>query len=336
MKRPHPLPLPFDIIHRRIYTSNRCFYCGKRLRSERSREHVFPEWLQTKFGLAYQSLTLLNGTTIPYRNLKVPCCKTCNNVHLSQLENRVKTLLFERPIKDVSKNLDQVFIWATKILLAIVYAERLLPLSRRYPKGRRILPRELWDSFQMTHLFIQSLIIPMRFTCEDNHERIPGSIFIFDLKTHDEPGDGVYDFRDDLLTLSVFMRMGNRGIIAVADGGALDIEIGDVVRRDVKRKLHPIQFYEIGARIFYKARLFNRTPKYIMTKHNEDFNVMQMPLAGLSARPVFDEWKHPAYAEMLATFTGYPIETLAPGDRTKVMQWLTDENGEPLDLPMKA
>jgi hypothetical protein len=52
----------------------------------------------------------------------------------------------------------------------------------------------------MTHLFIQSLIIPMRFTCEDNQERIPGSVFIFDLKTHDEPGDDRYDFRDDLLT----------------------------------------------------------------------------------------------------------------------------------------
>jgi hypothetical protein len=330
---PHPLPSPFDIIHRRIYTSNRCFYCGKRLRSERSREHVFPEWLQTKFGLAYQSLTLLNGTTIPYRSLKVPCCKTCNNVHLSQLENRVKRLLFERPVQETSRHLDQIFIWATKILLSIVYAERLLPLNRRYPKGKRILPRELRESFQMRHFFIQSLIIPMRFTYDDER-RIPGSVFLFGLKTHDDPGV-LYDFRDDLLTLSVFMRLGNRGIIAVADGGAIDMAIGDVVRRDAKRQLHPIQFAEIGARIFYKARLFNRTPTYIMMKHDDDFNVMQMPLAGLSARPVFNEWKHPAYAEILASFTGYPIETLAPGDRTKVMEWLTDEDGEPLDIPIK-
>jgi hypothetical protein len=141
MKRPHPLPSPFDIIHRRIYTSNRCFYCGKRFRNERSREHVFPEWLQTKFGLAYQSLTLLNGTTIPYRSLKVPCCKTCNNVHLSQLENRVKTLLFERPVQETSQHLDQTFIWATKILLSIVYAERCshsivgIPKENEYCRG---------------------------------------------------------------------------------------------------------------------------------------------------------------------------------------------------------
>ena len=52
MKDPRRLSPPFDIIHRRVYTNNRCFYCGKRLRSDRSREHVFPEWLQNKFALA--------------------------------------------------------------------------------------------------------------------------------------------------------------------------------------------------------------------------------------------------------------------------------------------
>ena len=114
--------------------------------------------------------------------------------------------------------------------------------------------------------------------------------------------------------------------------------IGDVVRRDAERKLHPLQFYELGARIFYKATLFNRTPKYIIMKHadHDGINVMQMPLAGLSARPVFNEWQHPAYAEVLSAFTGYPIEIIAPGDRTKVMQWLADENGEPLDIPMQS
>jgi hypothetical protein len=258
----------------------------------------------------------------------------CNNVHLSQLENQMKALLFARPIEELRQHVDHVFIWVTKILLAIIYAERLLPLRRRYPQGKRILPRELWDSFQMTHFFIQSLIVPMRFTY-DGEQRIPGSVFVFDLNTADNLEQQLYDFRDDVRTLSIFVRLGNRGIIAVADGGAIDMEIGDVVRRDANRKLHPIQFYEIGARIFYKATLFNRTPKYIIMKHDEseDINVMQMPLAGLSALPVFNQWQHPAYAEVLSAFTGYPIEIIAPGDRTKVMQWLADENGKPLDLP---
>jgi hypothetical protein len=114
MKSPRRPPAPFDIIHRRIYSNNRCFYCGKLFRSERSREHVFPEWLQNQFGLADQTLTLLNRTTIPYRSLKVPCCRICNNVHLSQLENRVKRLLFEQTVEEARVHLDQIFIWVTK------------------------------------------------------------------------------------------------------------------------------------------------------------------------------------------------------------------------------
>jgi hypothetical protein len=56
-------------------------------------------------------------------------------------------------------------------------------------------PRELWDSFQMTHFFIQSLTIPMRFTYF-GAERIPGSIFLFDLKTSENPRE-CFNFRDD-------------------------------------------------------------------------------------------------------------------------------------------
>lgn len=332
MKRPRRLPVPFDIIHRRIYSNNRCFYCGKLFRGAKTLEHVFPLWLQRKFELTSQSLTLLNRTTIPYRSLKVACCKKCNGVHLSKLENRAKSLLFECPIREAKSHLDQLFIWSAKILLAIVYAERLLPFSRRHPRGARILPSELWNSFQMTHFFVQSLTIPMRFTCEDQQQRIPGSIFLFDLKTR--KGDMDFDFRDDLLTLSVFIRLGNRGIITVADGGAIDLSIGDIVREESKRKLHPLQFYELGARIFYKATLFNRTPKYIMMKHRDEFEVMQMPLAGLSPLPVFNEWKHPDYAQVLSAFTGYPIEELAPGDGTRVVTWLKDQNGKLMNIPL--
>jgi hypothetical protein len=173
--------------------------------------------------LADQTLTLLNRTTIRYRSLKVPCCRICNNVHLSQLENRVKRLLFEQTVEEARVHLDQIFIWVTKILLAIVYAERLLPFSRRHPSGKPILPRELWDSFQMTHFFIQSLTIPMRFTYF-GAERIPGSIFLFDLKTSENRRE-CFNFRDDVTTLSVFMRLGSRGIVAVADGGEFGLPL---------------------------------------------------------------------------------------------------------------
>ena len=169
------------ILSERIYSGKRCFYCGVLLRGNRTREHVFPRWLQERFGLADKHLTLLNGTTIPYRQLTVPCCATCNNVHLSKLEMRVRKLLFDSTITAARRDLKDIYIWTNKILLGILYAERLLPLNRRYPKGRPILPPAWHDAFNMTHFLIQGLRFPIKFTAEGK-ERIPGSVFLFDLK----------------------------------------------------------------------------------------------------------------------------------------------------------
>jgi len=327
-KKPHP----FDLIHAREYSEANCFFCGGILRA-RTREHVFPKWLQERFRLRHKTLTLLNGTDIQYSKLTVPCCKRCNTVHLSRLENKVKRLLFGKPISEPRLHSDLMLTWASKILLGIVYAERLLPLDRRDPQRGVIWPVEFKHSFQMTHFLVQSLHMPITFEAEGS-ARIPGSVFVFDLQAPPDV-DHQFDFRDDINTLSIFMRLGTRGIIAVTDGGAVDIEIGGRIRRDARRKLHPIQFEELGSKAFYKASLLNRTPKYIMTYNRRKYHIMQMPLAGLSAKPVFDEWHQAKYAEFLASFTGSPVDSIALGDRSRVTTWLRDLEGNPIYLRLK-
>lgn len=74
-----------------------CFLCGVSLSADnRTDEDVFPQWLLHKFDLWNKRLTLLNGTTIPYRQIRIPCCGSCNNNHLSKLENRIKQKLFSQ------------------------------------------------------------------------------------------------------------------------------------------------------------------------------------------------------------------------------------------------
>ena len=71
------------VIKDRSFGRSTCFLCARRLGSKnRSDEHIFPKWLQARFDLWNERLTLINGTTIPYRSLVVPCCKICNNHHL--------------------------------------------------------------------------------------------------------------------------------------------------------------------------------------------------------------------------------------------------------------
>lgn len=90
---------------RRKYTGSHCFYCGEKLRRH-TEEHVFPLWLQRRFKLQNQTIYLLNGTTIKYSQLKVPCCRKCNNEHLSGLEKRVARHLRLAPkqLKETGSN----------------------------------------------------------------------------------------------------------------------------------------------------------------------------------------------------------------------------------------
>ena len=67
--------------------SKTCFVCSG---PANTREHVIPTWLQHRFDLWNQTLTLPNGTTIPYRYLTIPACATCNGDVFGQLEQRVE------------------------------------------------------------------------------------------------------------------------------------------------------------------------------------------------------------------------------------------------------
>jgi len=237
------------------------------------------------------------------------------------------------PTKLRQRDFIDLFTWSCKILLGILYKDRLLPNDRRQPHGGPILPKQLHHEFAMTHLLIQNARLQIDFTAEGN-KRTSGSVFVFKLKSQKEI-EAQFDFRDDIFHLAVFMRLGNRGLIVIADGGAFDVDVGDIFRRDGKFVLHPLQFEELGAIAFYKASLFNRTPSYLITEVRNRLQIFQMPLAGLSGRPVFDPWVHPKYAEYVSLFTGYPIDKIASPDRSKVMQWRVGPDGKRLVIPLK-
>ncbi|MEO8654025.1 MAG: hypothetical protein ABI409_07875, partial [Ramlibacter sp.] len=47
----------------------------------------------------------------------------------------------------------------------------------------------------------------------------------------------------------------------------------------------------------------------------------QMPIAGLSEAPVFGDYDHESYGQMLAAFTEHPLELIWPGDGS-VQTWI--------------
>ena len=96
----------------RIVNSDSCFICGDKPESkEFNNEHVIPDWLLRKHNLYTSTITLPNGTTIPYSNYKIPCCRDCNSELGRKVENPISMLLskpYEEIIKAIKEDNDIV------------------------------------------------------------------------------------------------------------------------------------------------------------------------------------------------------------------------------------
>lgn len=317
----------FDIIKSRELTEDKCFLCGTSLGvTNRSDEHVIPRWAQERFKLWNQKLVLRNRTTIPYKSLTIPCCLECNNSALQPLEKLMSsaTLAGPKAVKSLDKIV--VFTWLGKIFYGLLYRELFLLFNRLAPDDGMITSPELLEEYRLHHLFIQNVRIPMQFVMD-----FPASIFIYETK---EPPkiEHCWDFRDDLKSLFISVRIGRVGIIGVLqDGGAQEMMMN--YDRYIGRPLHPVQHREFSARVCYNSYLFNRTPKYtiIETETNDPIKVMQLPLAGFSKKPLFDSGIDKEYASILAKFNELTIETIYDPDQG-VMSWLQNPDGSFNDI----
>lgn len=309
----------FDVFEKENFGREVCFLCGEKLNSKnRSDEHVIPKWVQDRFDLWNKKLELLNGTDIPYKKLKIPCCKSCNNNYLSELERKISLATLSDA--DALRVLDDkmIFQWLSKIFYGLLYREYLLPLDRTSPDSGPIIPKELLKEYKLHHLFMQSIRVPMEFN------ELPASIFIFDIQNDQDVFD--YDFKDDLNLMTISIKLGKIGIIAVLqDGGAQSNIFLDYSEKFFDSTLNIMQFKELTSIIFYKAYLLNRSPKYVITGDNDKIIVLQLPLKGISGVPIYNKWNQKNYAVYLSEVTGLPLEEVfIPPDKT--ISWLFDEN----------
>jgi hypothetical protein len=317
----------FHAVLKRKFGFFTCFLCGCRLgRKNRADEHVIPKWVQKKYRLINQKLHLLNGTTIPYRQLTIPCCLTCNNKHLEPLEGRMSRAVEAGTTGICALDHHDLFLWLGKMFYGLLYRELFLPWDRAGKTKGKITSKQLLKRYEMHHLFLQSVRIPMRFM-----DFSPASILIVNTQ---EPDDIRldWDFRDELNTMCIACRMGPVGLVAVLQDGGAHMTL--FPRMGIgKRKLHPIQFTEVIAKVIYKSMLFNRIPKYVIADGDPKI-VMQMPLAGLSGKSLYEEWNQHHYAQILCQITGVPMEHLFhPPDQ--VMTWLRNPDGKAKRMPLR-
>lgn len=96
-----------------------CFICD---RDATTVEHVIPGWLQRRFNLWDQLLSLPNRSTIPYRQLVVPACHRCNVEVFGALERKIEA--------DQATD-SEIWLWANKIHYGLTHKDRFLAWDRK-------------------------------------------------------------------------------------------------------------------------------------------------------------------------------------------------------------
>ena len=344
-------------VHDHSYGPEVCFLCGDGLtQANRSDEHIFPRWVQRDFGIRDMTIWMLNGYRVAYRSLTIPCCTTCNNEHLSGLEQRVKRWLAE-PVKDLStdQRLD-VFLWATKILFGLIYRQLFTAFDpRERAKGPTFTPEGL-KHFDQMHRLLQGIRSGLTYRGPTD---LPGTFCMFEVQCP-ETTAGRFDWQDNPFTQTLYVRLGTRAILLCHDGGAQMLAVGDVIRRHQARALHPLQMEELAAKFLYKATTQERWPIFTMADdgrlfvacrgfdypdapsfitslvgeggpHPTEVVSMAVPHPADDGRPLFGEWKREEFFALFSRSTGLPVGMLGgPGGTTAT--WLITPDGDDLIL----
>lgn len=322
------IELSETVFDRMDLTDEACFLCGTRLGADQTLEHVFPRWLQHRHDLWNQELTLLNGTSIRYSQITIPCCATCNNTNLSALENRIRTAVEAGYHESAKLSSHDLFQWIGKIFYGILRKELTLLLNRRDAGEGTIVTDEMLQGFATLHLFLQSIRQPFQFVDGE-----PFSVLVVNLHASDFHGD--YFFRDCLKPMVCALRTNDIGfIITLQDAGIISESYSRYVEEVAGRKLLPIQFEELYAKCVYQMSLFTRTPQYAIATSKDaslPTTVHMLPIGGLSGKPIVDDWVQADYVDVLATILQQTFHDLnrnqlfpAPD---QVMTWMSDTHG---------
>jgi hypothetical protein len=318
--------------------AGKCFLCGKKPSSGVG-EHVIPKWLQRRHDLFNEQLTLLNGTRFFYRNLTIPACTHCNNDVLKSTEDFVSRMVPKDIERWTPEHSFEVGRWMAKIFLGILLKESALPLNQRQPDQGKIIPLNYFDELFLMHLLVQSWRKEITFNCL--HTIHPFSLYVYQVDEDPEYGD--FDISTNVLGKSICVRFGGLGFAFVADGG-LQHHCSDLGPFDLAfKKLHPIQFSEVAARIHYKAALRDATHSYIQHEDLESFTFTQTSVSPYSntilsdgAMQVFKPWSNRELTEALLTYRVPGAERLIDDSGSAVFTRLVDENGNIIQLLAKV
>lgn len=321
--------------------STHCALCGRSFaRFPSNEEHIFPKWLQHHHNLWTRRLNIPNFIGKRYDTIKLVICERCNNKTYGSLEARLSPVLTDADPFAFAAHIDDddLAFWLGKIFWLLIRKSHSVVdfRTRDLPEPDRIVPNDIMPGTlylgmiqrafatgkAMVSCYAGDPPFPEFFYAE------PYSLYRFRIDPADHRFEP-FDFFDNPVTLGVGLRTGTLGMICLFDGG-----LHRRFRRPMSdfltgHALHPVQFAELAARMFYDSTVLHddamRVTYYWNKKLNAVVSQMHTPR---NFDPYLAERHDPA---RLAAFIGRhtfndPKQILQPDGRT--VSCLHDKNGD--------
>ncbi len=230
---------------------------------------------------------------------------TCNNVHLSKIEESMRVAVDKGPDAVAALPAASVYMWLSKLFYGILYREHLLMADRRVGK-RPIVPKGVLRELRLHHDFMQGICRTVGFPFG-----VPGSIFIFGTSLPSRI-EQQFDFIDNHQNLSIALRMGSVGLVCCLQDGGSTKRFHDHLKHPYHRKsrLHPMQFREATAQIFYKSMLLETSPFFTVVENPNELLVITQNPQHIS----FRDWNWFTFCKLLAYYWDQPVEEIYGGN----------------------
>ena len=278
------------------FSPQTCFLTGQKLHSFKEEQiSVFPEWILDRYSLRDKTFKMLEGSSLRYKDMKMPCFESVIENAITPLEEEIEKAFSVGydAVKEIPE--ERLFQWMAKLMYGVLYQD--ISIERRKPvvDGKEFtLPLFLQERFGKLHSVLQSLVCPM----DLNGSKL-WSIKVFKINISKD----VFNYKDETTNLNFSLGMNDFGIIAcLQDNGAVAIDQERITDIFLNKVLHPIQFQELSARFIYANYLLNSYAEYTMQSTEEKLIIESAPLTGTANKPLFSYWDDDMFAQVLAIY----------------------------------
>jgi len=248
--------------------SKKCFICGTELnKTNKTNEHVFPQWLIKRYNLQESSLALLDGSLKMYTRLKVPCCNICNNEYWATLESKISEAVNSGVEAVRLLNKDMLYLWLVKLFFGTLVKESKISRNNKEKKpSKKIVENEMFLKFNYFQLLLHMMTIGGEII-EPNY-----SIFIFDIFDNDT----TFNYSTDINSNFISIQLGRIGIICCMDDYGSSRKSFDKIVEFEAKTIHILQFNEICALINYELfrNIFNVMRTFVESKEDGNYKYM--------------------------------------------------------------